>query len=56
MEYVVYCRFIWIVLCVVDYPVDCVICCRFLWIVISFVVYPECCVICYRFPGLCYVF
>ena len=33
VDYVMCCRFIWIVFCVVGYPVDCVMCCRFPWIV-----------------------
>ena len=40
-----FCRFLWIVLSGVGYPVDCVMCCRFPWIVF--------CVVGFR--GLCYV-
>ena len=29
-----FCKLLWIVLCVAVYPVDCVMCCRFLWIVL----------------------
>ena len=36
MDCVICCNFIWVVLCIVDYPVDRVICCRFIWIVLGF--------------------
>ena len=50
MHCVICCRFIWIVLCVVGYPVDCVMCCRFSWIVFCVgLCFPVDCVRCCRF-------
>ena len=50
------CRFLWIVLCVVGYPVDCVMCSRFLWTVLCVVGYPVDCVMCCRLShGLSFV-
>ena len=57
-----FCRFLWIVLCVVGY-LDCFMCCRLSCV--PGVGYPVDCVMCCRFPwivfcvvgfrGLCYV-